>query len=108
MTLATRVILPRSRIWLLEAPAGEWSSGPLVVGEHGLAETKPLVQDGWLLTGPYILDTDAALKAAAEVRDYSKLHALCGICRRPLNDGTPGSTDCGGDCQACIDEIEGR
>jgi hypothetical protein len=72
VTPATHIIQPLQRIWLLEAPVGVSSSGPLVLSEHGLASAQPLVDRGYLLTGPYVLDPAAALQADAEVRAHQE------------------------------------
>lgn len=31
----------------------------------------------------------------------------CGICHRRLDDGTPESINCGGDCMACMADVAG-
>lgn len=51
----------------------------------------------------YYFDAD---KLATEVMKH--FGAACLTCGRVLDQGDPASTDCGGDCAACICEAEGR
>lgn len=62
---ARRVLEPLRFIYLLEAPAGEPSSGPHVA--YSLDYCSELIEQGWLVTGPYVLDPAAALQAQQEI-----------------------------------------
>lgn len=66
MTPATHIIPPPQRVWILLAPAAVWSSAPLV--SYDLETCEALIDQGYLVTGPYILDPAAALQADQEVR----------------------------------------
>jgi hypothetical protein len=72
----TRVIMPRLRVWFLEAPAGVTSSGPLIVNDidNITSDCDALIAEGWLVTGPYVLDPAAAVQAQSEVLAYKKFY----------------------------------
>ena len=62
---ARRVIDPWRFVYLLESPPGIPSSGPMAVSSLDYCEN--LIEAGWLVTGPYVLDPAAAVQAQHEL-----------------------------------------
>lgn len=62
--MAERRSMPPHQVWLLEPPEGGHTT--LLQSEHALTSAQPLIEAGWLLTGPYTLDPEAGVAAARE------------------------------------------
>lgn len=72
---ARRAVYPWRYVYLLEAPAGVPSPGPMVVSSLDYCEN--LIEAGYLVTGPYVLDPSAQVQAQDEVARYRE--SLAGI-----------------------------
>lgn len=60
--------MPRHKVWILTAPNGDPSRGPEVA--YDLNAWQDLIDAGWLVTGPYVLDPAAALQAMREYQEF--------------------------------------
>lgn len=64
--MAERRFMPPHQVWLLEPPLSPAHSTTVLYSEHAVTEAQPLLNAGWVLTGPYILGAEASAEAARE------------------------------------------
>lgn len=64
--MADRHHLPPHQVWLLEPPQWGAYSTTVLYSEHAVTEAQPLLNAGWVLTGPYVLSAKEQTESARE------------------------------------------